>query len=880
MTQTPKIRPRWQPVVAAMLALSALSLATICTINSTRWIGTTFPGFFVMANRVIASVSLPHWPAANADVFQHAVVAVNGRRVSTSREIYAAAAQMGPGSSINYSLEQDGDAHEFVARTLRFTARDYLLIFVPYLVSGVALALIGIVVWYSKPAAPASLALLLGGLSGGVFAITGADLYSPHWFFRLHILGEAFFPASLLVHLALVFPVDRIRRRRRLILALPYAVAGAMGIAYEVFLYRPAAYSLIHNLCMVYAGFGGAALLIAVAWDYWTTTSQLIRQRIRIILLGFLCGFAFPGALMFYSGVTGGQASVNYAGLTVVLFPLSIGYAIVKHDLFEIDAMVKRSVYYIAITATLGLAYLGFLSATDFALHSTEFSHSPLFPLSFTLAVVIFINPLKDAVQRAVDRVFFRLRYNPKEMLQVASAALASTLQLGDIVSFIWNTISGTMGILSGWVFVLSPDGIQYGPIYPDDGSEAPRLSANHPLADCIRRRHGRVLSRYDLEEESAYGEDGDRARQAFEVLHAQLIVPLILKGDLIGFLALGQKESGAFFSIDDIGFLTALANQGAVSIANAIAYREIQNLNSVLEQRVADRTAQLSKSNADLQASVRQVEQAYRDLQRSQEELGRAEKMATLGRLAAGIAHEMNTPLGASMTSLKLLQDLVDEYNASSTDPQVTPDDHREIAKEMNKLVGSTRDWLRKAAAHIRSLKLHTRALQNTEPAVFSVTDTIEDVRLLLSHRLRAAQSALVVHCSANNVTLYGDPGKLGQALTNLVSNAIDANADAGRAGAEIRIDVSEEGGGLVIRVRDCGRGIPPEHSSRIFEEFFSTKSMGEGTGLGLPIARDIVSNFFGGMLSVESSSEQGSVLTIHLPRDRKHSTAVALPS
>lgn len=873
------MRPWWRKIIAAALALIALALATTCTINSSRWIGTSFPGFFVMANRVIASVSLPGWPGAKDDIFQHAVVAVNGRQVTSSREIYFAAMQSRLGTTINYTLERDGRTREFIAPTLRFTSRDYLLIFVPYLISGLTLALIGIVVWYSKPAAPASLALLAGGMSGGVFAITGADLYSPHWFFRLHILGEAFFPASLLVHLALVFPVDRVRRHRKAILSLPYIVAGVMGAAYEVFLYRPAVYSLIHNLCMVYAGFGGAALLAAVAWDYWTTASQLIRQRIRVILLGFLCGFAFPGALMFYSGVTGGQASVNYAGFTVVVFPLSIGYAIVKHDLFEIDAMVKRSVYYIAITLTLGLGYLGFLSLTDFALRTAEFSRSPLFPLSFTLAVIIFINPLKDAVQHAVDRVFFRLRYNPKEMLEITSAALASTLQLGDIVSFIWNTISGTMGILSGRVFVLAPENMEYRPIYPDSG-EGPCFSADHSLTACIRQRGGRVLSRYDLEEEGGSLAEHAEAREALEALRAQLIVPLILKSDLIGFLALGHKESGAFFSVDDIGFLTALANQGAVSIANAIAYREIQNLNAALEKRVAERTAELSQSNADLQASVRQVEKAYRDLQHSQEELSRAEKMATLGRLAAGIAHEMNTPLGASMTSLKLLQDLVDEYTSSSSDPQVTPDDHREIAAEMNKLVGSTRDWLRKAAAHIRSLKLHTRALQNADPAIFSVLDTIEDVGLLLSHRLRVAQSTLSVKCSANEATLYGDSAKLGQALTNLVSNAIDANREAANAGAEISIEVADEDSSMVIRVRDHGRGIPPEHSARIFEEFFSTKTIGEGTGLGLPIARDIVSNFFGGTVTVESSSERGSVLAIHLPRRPKHSGASPLHS
>lgn len=240
---------------------------------------------------------------------------------------------------------------------------------------------------------------------------------------------------------------------------------------------------------------------------------------------------------------------------------------------------------------------------------------------------------------------------------------------------------------------------------------------------------------------------------------------------------------------------------------------------------------------------------------------------MATLGRLAAGIAHEMNTPLGASMTSLKLLQDLVDEYKASAGDPAVTAGEHREIAGDMDRLVHATSDWLQKAAAHIRSLKLHTRALQTAEIKSFSVLPVVEDVSLLLSHRLRLSQSKVLISCASSDPILAGDPGKLAQVLTNLVSNALDANQAAGRQGSEIAIELRDSAEVLEIRVRDQGPGIAPEHVGKIFEEFFSTKPIGEGTGLGLPIARDIISNFFHGTISAESELGRGSVFTVRLP-------------
>src|SRR5260370_6877943 len=146
-----------------------------------------------MSNKVVASVTLPHWPSANREIFQHEVVAIDGRPIAAPQDLYKRISESPAGTRFVYTLLKDGEHSYYTAASMKFTSRDYLLIFVPYLVSGLALALIGIVVWYSKPEAPASLALLIGGLSGGLFAITGTHLYSPYLFFPLHVLGEAFF---------------------------------------------------------------------------------------------------------------------------------------------------------------------------------------------------------------------------------------------------------------------------------------------------------------------------------------------------------------------------------------------------------------------------------------------------------------------------------------------------------------------------------------------------------------------------------------------------------------------------------------------------------------------------------------------------------------
>lgn len=857
----------WRQGCAAALVMVVLGLTLTCSVTSSRWIGTPFPGFFVMANRVVASVSLPHWPVAHhSHIYQHVVVAVNDQPVTTAEELYAFVRRLPSGSPFTYTLEKDGHISQVTLPSRALTLKSYFLIFGAYLFSGLVFALIGIGVWFLTPATPASRALFIVSLAGGLFALTAADLYAPSWFFRLHVLGEAFFPAGF-VHVALVFPVDRLRRSRSFLLSLPYLVACTLGVAYEAFLYQPAAYSFIHNLCMVYVGIAGLTLLGGVTWDYCTTVSHLVRQRVRVILLGFLSGFAFPAALMFSSGVTGGQVAVNYAGFTAFLFHLSLGYAIVKHDLFEIDAMLKRGVYYLTLTVTLTLIYIVFVALLNFRLHSVEFAHSSLFPLLFTLAIVFLLNPLRDYLQRGVDRIFFRLRYDPRKVLEATSAALVSTLNLEEVLPFIWRTVGETLGVRQGGIFLLTPEREQYVMVYPRS-EETYSLPSGHPFIGEVRQQ-GRICTLEDLTVRAVSPETRDVSRYTRARLGAQLIVPLTFESDLIGFIALGNKASGAFFTADDADFLSSLANQSALSIVNALAYQEIQTLNTALEKKVEERTQDLAHTNEELRLSLEQLEQAYRQLQRSQESLFRVEKMAALGRLSAGIAHEMNTPLGASLTSLKLLRELAEEYSISIGDPTVSTQDHQDIAADMDRLVSATQQWLEKAAAHIRSFKLHTRDLQAGEEQTFSVLQVIEDTKSLLSHRLRLAQCTLVVSCAAAEPVVHGDPSKLGQVLTNLIVNAIDAYKDT--TGGEIHVEVAEAGGCLEICVRDHGCGISRENIERIFEEFFSTKPIGEGTGLGLSIARDIVTNFFSGIISAESTPGQESVFTLQLPQNGK---------
>lgn len=843
----------WRRKSALLIVAGIIALAAITGSTSARWIGKTFPGFFVLENSVVASVSLPHWSVvAQRHIYQHAVIAINDQPVTTAAEIYQAVQHLPPGSAITYTLLKDGAAARVTLHSQTFILKDYVLLFGAYLFTGLVVAGIGAGVWFLKPGVPASRALLSLGLTIGLFFLTANDLYFPHRFFRLHILSEAFMPAAF-VHLAVVFPTDRFLRSRSFLLFTPYGLSFLLSVFYEAFLYQPAAYSTLHSLCELYAGLSGVPFLIGIVWDSLTTTSPLVRRRIRIVALGFFGAFALPAGLTVFSGLTGGEISVNYSVFTMSLFPLSLGYAIAKHDLFEIDIMVKRGVYYLSLTAVLSLSYFALLAVLNLLLHSSEVAQSRLFPLLFTLGAVSFLNPLKDYLQQWIDRVFFRLRYDPEKVLEATSTFLASTLALDDILTFVWNTIRETLGVQRGGVFLRAINKSHYFPT-PASMPVARMLSVEHPLIqEMIQRR--RIFSWYDLTSEpfSTPSHSQRECQATMSAMGAQLIVPLHLKGELFGFIVLGAKESGVFFTANDTDLLHTLANQSTLSIANALAYQEIQGLNT------------------ELQNSVNRLEQAYRDLQRSQEHLVRSEKMADLGRLTAGIAHEMNTPLGASLASYKIMLDLIDEYKKSIGDPEVSVTDHHEIAAEMGKLIHDTQQWTERAVAYIRSLKLQTREVKQGEEREFSILQSIEDTKLLLSHRLRNSQCTVTVACSATAPTLRGDPSKFGQVLTNLIGNAMDAYKDTGKNGGEIRVTVTENAEDVELRVCDYGCGIPQENLEKIFDDLFTTKPLGEGTGLGLPISRDIVTKFFHGTIRVESVVGQGTTFILSFPRSPK---------
>ncbi len=323
----------------------------------------------------------------------------------------------------------------------------------------------------------------------------------------------------------------------------------------------------------------------------------------------------------------------------------------------------------------------------------------------------------------------------------------------------------------------------------------------------------------------------------------AEAVLPLLIGDQVLGALDV-QSTAPNVFTANTVAILAMIADQIAVAIQNA-------------------RLHQMEKERA------RELENAYRTLQENQEKLLVVEKMASLGRLTAGIAHEMNTPLAAVRAALAELEKLDVEYQDSIGDSEVSADDHRAIAQEMQHSIQLAQNAAERAAGFVRGIKSQTRDLASTERRRFNAVTVIEEVLLLLRHALREKNCTATFAPAIENLEMFGSPGRLAQVVTNLVTNAIDASADGG--GGPIAVRLVPYDHGIELQTSDQGCGIPPENLSKIFDPMFTTKPFGEGTGLGLALVHDIITGEFGGTVQVTSQVGQGTTFTVRFPQRKE---------
>ena len=295
------------------------------------------------------------------------------------------------------------------------------------------------------------------------------------------------------------------------------------------------------------------------------------------------------------------------------------------------------------------------------------------------------------------------------------------------------------------------------------------------------------------------------------------------------------------------------------------------------IERRALLRDARSHKR--DLECWNEELRRSKAELERMQAQIVQSEKMASLGQLAAGVAHELNNPAGfihGNMGLLRACADdlrrLLDFYNGAALDP-----DSAERARALKEEIhyeetladlSSIIDDCHEGAARIRDVVQNLRTFSRLDEAEFKKVDIhegIESTIRLLSRYYGGGRLVLVRdYGELPPVDCYA--GQLNQVLMNLLVNAAQAVGTQGRVSVETR----REGDHVTVRVSDTGCGIAPENLKRIFDPFFTTKPVGEGTGLGLSVTYGIVERH-GGSINVESRVGEGTAFTVSIPIDAR---------
>ncbi len=280
----------------------------------------------------------------------------------------------------------------------------------------------------------------------------------------------------------------------------------------------------------------------------------------------------------------------------------------------------------------------------------------------------------------------------------------------------------------------------------------------------------------------------------------------------------------------------------------------------SLARKRERQRTDELKFANTALQKSLQAFE-------RAQAELLQAEKLAALGGLVAGVAHEINTPLGVGLTAASFLEQKTGECIRRRDAGQLEQegiDTYLQVAEEASGMILAN---LSRAADQVRSFKQIAVDQVSEERRVFNLKAYLHDVLRSLRPKLKRTRHTVRVNCP-DILELYSYPGALSQILTNLLVNSLNHGFGPEESG-EIALEASKDGADILLRYRDNGKGISGENLAKIFEPFFTTRRTEGGSGLGLHIVYNLVNHTLGGSIECTSMLGNGTSFHIRLPAE-----------
>lgn len=346
-------------------------------------------------------------------------------------------------------------------------------------------------------------------------------------------------------------------------------------------------------------------------------------------------------------------------------------------------------------------------------------------------------------------------------------------------------------------------------------------FSENHEFLVWLRKNN-KVVYREFVEIDPKYVPIKEAARDFFDMTQATVVIPLVLNEELVGVVNLDKKSTLKRYNALDFNFLSTIKNQSAIAISNSLIYQDI-------EEQVRARTKELVEV---------------------QRQLIQAEKLATVGTLSGGVAHEINNPLTAILTNVQMLLSFSDDKDS-------------EVDKESLEMIEEATQRCRMIVQKLMAYS--KKPIESGEMSVVDLADVLKKVVNFLKYQLSQDDISIITNIEKKRFFVLGNHNELEQVLTNLILNARDAIHQSEGA-RDVVITLDNDNGSVIIVVKDEGPGIKKDILSKIFDPFFTTKEVGKGLGLGLSICQSIVEKH-NGEIKLNSQLGRGTSFTVKIP-------------
>lgn len=543
---------------------------------------------------------------------------------------------------------------------------------------------------------------------------------------------------------------------------------------------------------------------------YFKKSGGQTRNQIKYLLFATVIGF-FGGATTFLPVF---EIEIFPFGFYLVsIYVLITSYAIAKHRLMDINVVLKKGTTYVLLMLLLFIpSFLLIVLAQKSFFGKINYLFSAVI-FAILLLTTRFYYVIKPKTEKAVEQLLFKDRYDYRETLGKFSKAMVTILDLKSLSKRIIETVTQTMGVEKASLFFLNEERGGYYLLESKNikiASFPPLLSKGDPLPRYLEKIR-EIIIREELIKGKTIPEINDIVDNLTR-LEAEVSIPLISKRQLIGMINLSHKFNKDIYSHEDIELLSTLANQTAIAVENA---------------------------------------RLYDDLKKSKSYIRRADRLASLGTLTAGIAHEIRNPLVAIKTFTQLLPERIDD------------DEFR------NHFLSIASGEVDRISALVSELLEFARP---SEPKfeLEDINGILDGMILLVSTETKSKRIHIVKNYASDLSPITLDREQMKQVFLNMLLNAIEATPENGKIYVKTRSYAKLEGEPYIqIEFTDTGCGIRPEYLEDIFTPFFTTKE--KGSGLGLSISNQIVQDHKG-YIDVESHVNKGTSFFINLPLHQQH--------